>query len=149
MRRRLNLQRTMLLWRLNAVSRATGNRPALKQRILLEGPAKRVWANVLDLVAAPWWLTALGLGVATAPLEAWAPMPVPLLGLFIPLVPASMAGVAAVVRLRESFGQRSSAQITLDVRGDERLLWPLSVSGYVVAVVLTLLVGALFFTQPR
>ena len=142
---RLNLQRSMLAWRLEATSRASGRRIGWEQRVLLEGPARQVWRNGLELVAGPWWLLSLGLAVVAIPFEAWLPMPGPYLGLALPLVPASMYVVAALVRLRNSIGARASEQIKLDVQGNRDFLAGLSIAGYVVAFALTLLIGWAIF----
>ena len=144
---RLNLQRSMLVWRLDAAARVSGQRRAWEQRVLLDGSAQRVWRNVLDLVAGPWWLLSLGLAAVAVPFVAWLPMPGPYLGLALPLVPASMYGVAAMVRVRNSFGARASEHITLDVRRDEGLLAGLSVAGYLLALALTLVIGWAIFSQ--
>lgn len=146
---RLNLQRSMLAWRLDTASRASGRRIGWEQRVLLEGPARQVWRNVLDLVAGPWWLLSLGLAVVAIPFEAWLPMPGPYLGLALPLVPASMYAVIAVVRLLNSVGARASEQIELDVRGNRDVLAGLSIAGYVLALGLTLAIGWAIFGQPR
>jgi hypothetical protein len=139
----------MLAWRLDAASRASGRRIGWEQRVLLEGPARQVWRNVLDLVSGPWWLLSLGLAVVAIPFEAWLPMPGPYLGLALPLVPASMYAVAALVRLHNSVGARASEHIELDVRGDRGVLAGLSIAGYVLALGLTLVIGWAIFGQPR
>ena len=141
---RLNLQRSMLAWRLDTASRASGRRIGREQRVLLEGPARQVWRNVLDLVAGPWWLLSLGLVIVAIPFEAWLPMPGPYLGLALPLIPASMYAVAAVVRVRNSLGARATERITLDVRRPG-LLTGLSLAGYGLALVLTLAIGWAIF----
>ena len=90
---------------------------------------------------------SLGLAVVAVPFEAWLPMPVPYLGLALPLVPASMYAVAAMVRLRNSIGAQASEQIKLDIRRDRGLLAGLSIAGYVLALALTGVIGWAIFGQ--
>ena len=126
----------MLRWRLGRAARAAGVAVRVERRVLLEGPRRAVWRNVLDLVAGPWILTTLVVAGASIVVLAWAPDAVRVAVLGVALVPPSMYGVAAAVRLWSSLGRRGSAEVSIDPETDDRLLTGMSLAGYALAVVL-------------